>query len=108
MSENYSFYEQETNINYNRQEDMAVVYTASPVDIRKLDKLFEKRGSEMKLQEKTEGSRTYLVPKKWVKIIPSMIISDERRKEMSERGKLAMQNLHKKHGASSMKKEINS
>ena len=37
-----------------------------------------------------------------------MIISDERRKEMSERGKLAMQNLHKKHGASSMKKEINS
>lgn len=87
MSENYSFYEQETNINYNRQEDMAVVYTASPVDIRKSDKLFEKRGSEMKLQEKTEGSRTYLVPKKWVKIIPSRILSEEQKEEIRNRFK---------------------
>ena len=91
MSENYSFYEQETNINYNRQEDMAVVYTASPVDIRKLDKLFEKRGSEMKLQEKTEGSRTYLVPKKWIKISPPRQFSEETLEKLKKNAK----NLHK-------------
>ena len=54
----------------------------------------------MQLREKTECSMTYLVPKKWIKIRPSMIISEEKRKELSERGKLAMQNLHKKHGES--------
>ena len=100
MTENYSLSEQETNINYDRLEGMAVVYTANPTDIRKLDKLFENRGNEMQLREKTECSRTYLVPKKWIKIRPSMIISEEKRKELSERGKLAMQNLHKKHGES--------
>ena len=99
----YSYFEQETNINYNREETMAVVYTASAVDIRRLDKLFEERGDEMQLREKTESSRTYLVPKKWIKIRPSMIISDEKRKELSERGKLAMQNLRKKHGETSTK-----
>lgn len=85
MAENYSLGEQETNINYDRLEGMAVVYTANPTDIRKLDKLFENRGDEMELREKTECSRTYLVPKKWIKITPSRILSEEQKAEIRNR-----------------------
>lgn len=85
MTENYSLSEQETNINYDRLEGMAVVYTANPTDIRKLDKLFENRGDEMELREKTECSRTYLVPKKWIKITPSRILSEEQKAEIRNR-----------------------
>lgn len=57
----------------------------------------------MKLSAKTIDSRTYLVPKKWIKIRPNMIISEEKRKALSERGKLLFQNLRKKHKESSIK-----
>lgn len=84
MSENYSYLEQETNINYNREEAMAVIYTASSVDIRKLDKLFEQHSDEIQLREKTEASRTYLVPKKWIKIRPPRQLSEETLKKLKE------------------------
>lgn len=47
--ESYTMYEQETSITYNREEDTSTVYTASPVDIRKLDKLYSQRSNDMKL-----------------------------------------------------------
>lgn len=96
MSENYSLSEQETNINYDRSESLATVFTANPAVVRKLDKLMASRGNEMILVHKTIATRTYQIPKKWVKIRPSMIISEEKRKELSERGKLAMKKLRQK------------
>lgn len=88
----YSFYEQETSITYNRADDFAVIYTANPADIRKLDRIREKRGNEMKLVRRDENSVTYHVPRKWIKIQPNVIISEERRKELSERFKLYLNN----------------
>lgn len=85
MGENYTLYEMETSITYNREEPFATVYTASPVDIRKLDKLFNTRGEEMKLEAQTEKSRTYQVPKRWVKIIPSRILTEEQKAEIRDR-----------------------
>lgn len=102
MGENYTFslYEQETSITYNREESFATIYTANPADVRKLDKLFSERGEEMKLEAQTEKTRTFQLPKKWIKIRPTMIISEERRKELAERGKQAMLNLRKNNGES--------
>lgn len=98
MEENYTLYEQETSITYNKEESFATIYTANPVDVRKLDKIFSERGEEMKLESQTEKPRTYQVPKKWIKIRPTMIISEERRKELSERAKQSMLNLRKNTG----------
>lgn len=98
MEENYTLYEQETSITYNKEESFATIYTANPVDVRKLDKIFSERGEEMKLEAQTGKTRTYQVPKKWIKIRPNMIISEERRKELSERAKQSMLNLRKNTG----------
>ena len=85
MSENYSLSEQETNINYDRSESLATVFTANPAVVRKLDKLMASRGNEMILVHKTIATRTYQIPKKWVKITPSRILSDEQREQIRVR-----------------------
>lgn len=74
-------YEQETSITYKREEDTATVYTASPVDIRKLDKLYSQRSNDMKLEASTDLSRTYSIPKKWIKIVPSRILTEEQKEK---------------------------
>ena len=79
--ESYTMYEQETSITYNREEDTATVYTASPVDIRKLDKLYSQRSNDMKLEPSTDLSRTYSIPKKWIKIVPSRILTEEQKEK---------------------------
>lgn len=73
--ESYTMYEQETSITYNREEDTATVYTASPVNIRKLDKLYSQRSNE----------RTYSIPKKWIKIVPNRILTEEQKEEIRQR-----------------------
>lgn len=83
--ESYTMYEQETSITYNREEDTATVYTASPVDIRKLDKLYSQRSNDMKLEASTDLSRTYSIPKKWIKIVPSRILTEEQKEEIRQR-----------------------
>lgn len=79
--ESYTMYEQETSITYKREEDTATVYTASPVDIRKLDKLYSQRSNDMKLEASTDLSRTYSIPKKWIKIVPSRILTEEQKEK---------------------------
>lgn len=77
----YTMYEQETSIIYNREEDTANVYTANPVDIRKLDKLYSQRSNDMKLEVSTDLSRIYSIPKKWIKIVPSRILTEEQKEK---------------------------
>lgn len=81
---NYSLYEMETNINYEREGETATIYTANPVDIRKLDKLYEERHKEMILKSSSVSSRTYIVPKKWIKIRPNKILTEEQKEKLSE------------------------
>lgn len=83
--ESYTMYEQETSITYNREEYTATVYTASPVDIRKLDKLYSQRSNDMKLEASTDLSRTYSIPKKWIKIVPNRILTEEQKEEIRQR-----------------------
>lgn len=83
--ESYSMYEQETSITYNREEDTATVYTANPADIRKLDKLYSHRSNDMKLEASTDLSRTYSIPKKWIKIVPNRILTEEQKEEIRQR-----------------------
>lgn len=83
--ESYTMYEQETSITYNREEDTSTVYTASPVDIRKLDKLYLQRSNDMKLEASTDLSRTYSIPKKWIKIVPNRILTEEQKEEIRQR-----------------------
>lgn len=77
----YTMYEQETSITYNSEENTATVYTARPMDIRKLDKLYSERRDDMKLEAITDLSRTYSIPKKWIKIVPNRILTEEQKEK---------------------------
>ena len=91
--------ERETIIRFNEANPYASVYTFNPALIRKLDKLVEDRASEMTCidAENINGvqARGYAVPKKWVKVNASRILSEEERARLSERGKANAHNLRK-------------
>lgn len=66
-------YEQETNINFMRDEDIAVVYTSDSTTMTKLDKLITLPDTEWKLKEihrlQDTGEivgKTYTCPKKFI------------------------------------------
>lgn len=89
-----SYVEQETIINFNEGEKRASVYTCNPALKRKLTELAESRPEDCKLlREYPDGIGVeYQIPKKWVKVIPNRILTDEQRAVLSERGK-AMANM---------------
>ena len=68
-------YEQETNINFMRDEDAATVYTSDSTTMTKLDKLIALPDAEWKLKEihrlESTGEivgKTYICPKKLVSL----------------------------------------
>ena len=63
-----SRYEQEVVINLNADEDEATVYTANPAWMRKMDKLHKEFPNVIRLKSWTEVSKTYVLPKKLIKI----------------------------------------
>lgn len=79
-----SLYEQETIINYNREEKEASCYTHDPYLIRKLDDLCEKSEAIISVRE-GEGWKEYSLPRTWVKIKMPRQLSDEQREKMAER-----------------------
>jgi len=60
-------YKKETIINFNQDEVNASIYTCDSKWIRDLDKLM-KKDSRISLETKDEYSKTYIIPKKAVKI----------------------------------------
>ena len=79
-------YEQETIINYNESEKTANNYTHSGALIRRLEKLCQDRPNECKLgynQNEPRG-RSYDIPKKWLKVSPTRIMSEAQRKASAE------------------------
>ena len=78
--------ERETVITYNEQEKAAVVYTCNPALKRKLDGLTIARPDECKLLRRfPDGIGVeYEVPKKWVKVSPPRIMSEEERVARAE------------------------
>ena len=73
-----SRYEQETIINYNEDDKTAGVYTHNRALRRKLEQCAEERPEECKLKRVSrEGDAVdYILPKSWVKIKPTRILSE--------------------------------
>lgn len=88
----FSRQEQETIINYNEEDLNAHVYTFNKRLISKLRKLSEERPDECKIENEFHDGKAiaFIVPKKWIKVSAPgkrKPISEERRKELSERMK---------------------
>ena len=78
--------ETETNINYNDAEDMAQVYTCNKALIRRIEKMMQNTSTIIE-ERRDECSRTYLIPKKYIKVQIPRFLTEEKRKELSERAK---------------------
>jgi len=97
MSYKLTRYEQEVVITFNAEEDIADIYTADPVYIRKMDKLVEQNPEMFRKirEEKLDGkvvAKRYEFPKRLITIrskVKSMNMTDEQRAESAERLKVA-------------------
>lgn len=68
--------ERETTVTYNAEEDVACVWSADPVFQRRMEKLGVEPCRVDRRGEHGE-SRSYRVPKKWVKVKPPRQLSPE-------------------------------
>lgn len=77
--------EQETIISFNEEEQTANVYTFNGSLKRKLAGLAEERPEECRLKlRKDYGLEEYTIPKKWVRVTPPRVISEEERQRLAE------------------------
>jgi hypothetical protein len=58
--------ERETIINYNEEEDLAELYTASPSTMRRMDKMCSRFPGVIKCVRRNEDQATYELPKRLV------------------------------------------
>ena len=80
--------EQETIINFNEAEAEATVYTYNAALTRKLETLTEQRPLEVKrVRSFPSGGREYIIPKRWVKVNASQILTDAERQRRREQGR---------------------
>lgn len=81
--------ERETIITFNETQEPAEVFTHNPAMIRKLDALTDQRPEEVTCcrAETINGVelREYRVPKKWVKVNASRILSEDQKQAIRER-----------------------
>lgn len=77
--------EQETIVNFNAAEDIASVYTADPVYMRKLDKLCEREPMSYKLVKQDKDGKWYEMPKRLVRFATTRIMTDEQKEAAAER-----------------------
>lgn len=71
--------ETETIINYSPAEKTASVYTCDTALTRKLDGLIASGNPDITLDCKNQYSKTYNVPKRWIKIKPLRKMSEKHR-----------------------------
>ena len=79
---NLTRYEQEVVINFNAEEDTATVYSANPAWIRKMDALVQEFPDVFHIIRWTEVSKTYEIPKKYVRIGKPRNLSPVQRKNL--------------------------
>lgn len=79
-----SLYEQETVINYNRENKNATVYTRDPAVMRKLDALVIEFPDAFRRIGNTDIDKTYEMPKSFISYRKPRKISEKRRQEMRE------------------------
>lgn len=84
---NLSRYEMETIISYNDEEKTASVYTHNRSLLRKLAAMAEERPDECKLirTNHEELAAEYIIPKRWVKVRMTRILTDEQMQAARDR-----------------------
>jgi hypothetical protein len=88
MSYKLSNIEKETIIIFNESEQTADITIYNSSMIRKLDGLCSSRPDEVKCTESNNyGGKCYTVPKRWVKVNASLILSDEDKAKKAETAK---------------------
>jgi len=81
----FSLYEQETVINYNREDKNATVYTRDPAVMRKLDQLVISFPEVYKCIGETDIDKTYEMPKSAVNYRKPRQLSEEQRQAARDR-----------------------
>ena len=81
-----TFLEQETIVNWNNSEKLASVYICDPSMIRKMDALV-KKDKRVTVESEDKYSKTYIVPKGWVKIILPRKLSKKRIEQLKVQAK---------------------
>lgn len=80
--------EQETIILFNEAEPTASIYTYNGALKRKLTGLCHTRPTEARLtKDDGRGGLTFEVPKRWIKVNASRLLTEEQKKERAERAK---------------------
>ena len=82
-------YERETIINFNEGEDTASVYTCNKALRRRLEQLAQERPEECRLFKVSHWDQAveYYIPKAWVKINPTRILSEDEKERRSAAAK---------------------
>ena len=89
--------EQETHVNFNRDDERAVIYTSDTTTMTKLNKLLKLQGTEWKLESVAraksgeEIGRTYSCPKEFISFRSKKVkieLSEDEKKKRSERMRL--------------------
>lgn len=91
---NLTRYEQEVVINLNADEDMATVYSANPAWIRKMDVLVKEFPDIFHVKRQTEISKTYEMPKKFVRIGKPRELSQAQRENLEKMRNVKMKNVN--------------
>ena len=81
---NLTRYEQEVVINFNADEDTATVYSANPAWIREMDALVREFPNVFHIKRQTEVSKTYEMPKKYVRIGKPRELSTAQRENLEK------------------------
>ena len=76
--------EQETIFSYNQAEENCHCYTCDQSLIRKLDELCQK-DSRITEEKSGDGYKEYNFPKKWVKIRPPRVLTEEQKQVIRDR-----------------------
>lgn len=83
--------EKETVIVFNESDNDAEIFTHNGRMLRELEKLATERPEDVQhIKDNDTGGSTYRLPKKWVKIKASRILTDEQKEKAAER----MRQLH--------------
>jgi len=77
--------EQETIIIFNEAEDKAEVCTYNGRLKSRMVELSEQRPDSVMFKDNAGGAATYIVPKNWIKINPTRILSDAQKKTIVQR-----------------------
>ena len=81
----FSNFERETIINFNEAEPLASIYTYNKTLIRKLRELSAQRSENVKLESVDNGAYTFTVPKSWIKVHASRLLTEEQKRKAAER-----------------------